>query len=163
MHHRRLRAIIPAQSYGIGTVSTPTFEHVVAPAEAHRVSHPGCRGNFADYIAAVVCCAILIAKQQGVILAPEIPHRLEVQPTAAPFRPLGWLRAWRCNSHGVANATKYMRPVHQVTVKPFFMDVTEVTNEEYAKFVAANPTRRPSDLGEPYLSCGRRPQAGPLE
>ena len=30
------------------------------------------------------------------------------------------------------------RPAHSVTVKPFFMDLTEVTNEQYQKFVAEN-------------------------
>jgi formylglycine-generating enzyme required for sulfatase activity len=31
----------------------------------------------------------------------------------------------------------YERPAHSVTVKPFFIDIYEVTNEDYAKFVKA--------------------------
>jgi serine/threonine protein kinase/formylglycine-generating enzyme required for sulfatase activity len=31
----------------------------------------------------------------------------------------------------------YEKPVHSVTVNPFFMDLTEVTNEQYQKFVEA--------------------------
>lgn len=35
------------------------------------------------------------------------------------------------------NADEFSRPGHKVTVKAFFMDLTEVTNEEYKKFVDA--------------------------
>lgn len=36
-------------------------------------------------------------------------------------------------------------PAHKVTVKPFFMDLTEVTNEDYAEFVKAEKHPTPSD------------------
>ena len=35
------------------------------------------------------------------------------------------------------------RPVHKVTVKPFYMDAYEVTHEKYAKFVQAKGHRSP--------------------
>jgi formylglycine-generating enzyme required for sulfatase activity len=38
---------------------------------------------------------------------------------------------------GNDNGDKYERPAHRVGVAPFFMDVHEVTNEEYAKFIGA--------------------------
>jgi gamma-glutamyl hercynylcysteine S-oxide synthase len=37
------------------------------------------------------------------------------------------------------------RPAHNVTVKPFFMDRTEVTNEAYLRFVETNDHRPPPD------------------
>jgi formylglycine-generating enzyme required for sulfatase activity len=38
----------------------------------------------------------------------------------------------------------YERPAHKVTVKPFFMDIHEVTNEEYAKFLQSGELPPPS-------------------
>jgi formylglycine-generating enzyme required for sulfatase activity len=38
---------------------------------------------------------------------------------------------------------EYERPAHQVTLKHFFIDIYEVTNEEYAKFVRAKKYRPP--------------------
>lgn len=37
------------------------------------------------------------------------------------------------------------KPSHKVTVKPFFMDLTEVTNEEYAKFIKAEKFHAPAE------------------
>jgi formylglycine-generating enzyme required for sulfatase activity len=39
---------------------------------------------------------------------------------------------------------EYERPAHQVSVEPFFIDINEVTNEEYAEFVAAKNWSPPS-------------------
>lgn len=39
---------------------------------------------------------------------------------------------------------QYERPAHKVTVRPFFMDVDEVTNEDYANFVKATGLQPPS-------------------
>jgi serine/threonine-protein kinase len=36
---------------------------------------------------------------------------------------------------GRSDGDEYERPAHEVTVKPFFIDIYEVTNEEYAKFI----------------------------
>jgi formylglycine-generating enzyme required for sulfatase activity len=43
---------------------------------------------------------------------------------------------------GRDDGDEYERPAHKVTVKPLFMDIDEVTNEDYANFVKA--TRHPS-------------------
>jgi eukaryotic-like serine/threonine-protein kinase len=37
------------------------------------------------------------------------------------------------------------KPAHQVSVKPFFMDLTEVTNEQYAEFIKAANYRPPTE------------------
>ncbi|MBC7910300.1 MAG: SUMF1/EgtB/PvdO family nonheme iron enzyme [Pyrinomonadaceae bacterium] len=39
--------------------------------------------------------------------------------------------------------TGYESPAHRVTVKPFYIDTYEVTNEEYAKFIKATNRRAP--------------------
>ncbi|MBL8171015.1 MAG: SUMF1/EgtB/PvdO family nonheme iron enzyme [Acidobacteria bacterium] len=44
---------------------------------------------------------------------------------------------------GRNDGDKYESPAHDVTVKPFYMDRTEVTNEEYHKFVEATGHRPP--------------------
>lgn len=38
---------------------------------------------------------------------------------------------------GSDTGDEYSRPAHPVTVKPFYMDITEVTNEDYKKFIDA--------------------------
>ncbi len=46
---------------------------------------------------------------------------------------------------GSDTGDEYSRPAHKVSVKPFFMDLTEVTNEDYKKFVNATGHRPPPD------------------
>lgn len=46
---------------------------------------------------------------------------------------------------GNDNGDEYERPQHRVTVKPFFIDMYEVTCEEYAKFIKDTNHRRPSN------------------
>lgn len=48
---------------------------------------------------------------------------------------------------GRDDGDEYERPAHRVTVKPFFVDLYEVTNEDYAKFVKATNYRAPSAWG----------------
>lgn len=54
------------------------------------------------------------------------------------------------------------RPAHQVNVKPFYMDVYEVTNDDYAKFVNATHHRPPStwNNGSYQRSDARKPVTG---
>lgn len=44
---------------------------------------------------------------------------------------------------GRANGDEFERPAHAVTVGPFFLDRTEVTNEEYQRFVTETGHRAP--------------------
>jgi formylglycine-generating enzyme required for sulfatase activity len=63
---------------------------------------------------------------------------------------------------GRDDGDEYERPTHKVTVKPFYIDAYEVTNEEYAKFIQATDWLPP--LGwkdETYpTGAGRRPVTG---
>jgi formylglycine-generating enzyme required for sulfatase activity len=45
---------------------------------------------------------------------------------------------------GRTNGDEFERPAHSVTVEPFFMDRTEVTNQEYQRFVTATSRSAPS-------------------
>ena len=57
---------------------------------------------------------------------------------------------------------EYERPAHQVTVNPFFIDIYEVTNEEYAKFVSAKNHRPPSTWSDENYPANdaRKPVTG---
>ncbi|MDT4967028.1 MAG: eukaryotic-like serine/threonine-protein kinase [Acidobacteriota bacterium] len=57
---------------------------------------------------------------------------------------------------------EYERPAHKVTVRPFFVDQYEVTNEDYAKFVKGTNHRAPSNwVGGSYTAVvGRKPVTG---
>jgi formylglycine-generating enzyme required for sulfatase activity len=60
---------------------------------------------------------------------------------------------------GRDDGDEYERPAHKVTVKPFFMDQYEVTNEDYAKFVKATGHRAPSNWvnGNYAAGAARKP------
>jgi formylglycine-generating enzyme required for sulfatase activity len=54
---------------------------------------------------------------------------------------------------GSDNADSYESPAHEVTVAPFFMDRTEVSNEQYAAFLKATNHLAPPDWkGGQYLT-----------
>jgi serine/threonine-protein kinase len=54
------------------------------------------------------------------------------------------------------------RPAHKVTVKPFFIDINEVTCEEYEKFIRATGRQPPATWGNNHYPNGweRRPVTG---
>lgn len=56
---------------------------------------------------------------------------------------------------GRADGDEYERPAHTVTVEPFFIDRTEVTNEAYQQFVTVTGHRAP-----PHWPNGRFPESG---
>lgn len=58
-------------------------------------------------------------------------------PTGMAFIPGGEFMM------GDDKGDEYSRPAHAVTVQPFFMNITEVTNEDYKKFVDAAPHTPP--------------------
>jgi formylglycine-generating enzyme required for sulfatase activity len=57
---------------------------------------------------------------------------------------------------------EYERPAHKVTVKPFFIDQYDVTNEDYAKFVKGTGHRMPSNWlnGDYAAGAARKPVTG---
>jgi formylglycine-generating enzyme required for sulfatase activity len=63
---------------------------------------------------------------------------------------------------GRNDGDQYERPAHQVTVKPFFIDSYEVTNEEYAKFIRETDNLPPPTWTDKTYPAGtaRRPVTG---
>ena len=78
-------------------------------------------------------------------------------PTGMVYVPGGEFMMGRDN--GVDEAE---RPAHQVKVKPFYIDVHEVTNDDYAKFVDATNHRPPLTWsnGSYQAGDGRKPTTG---
>ena len=63
---------------------------------------------------------------------------------------------------GRDNGDDAERPTHQATVKPFFLDADELTNDEYEKFVKATNHRAPPAWknGSYPSGAGRKPVTG---
>ncbi len=63
---------------------------------------------------------------------------------------------------GRDNGTEYERPQHRTTVNPFFMDIFEVTSEEYKKFIDETGYRAPAEWvkGNYPPAWARRPVTG---
>ena len=63
---------------------------------------------------------------------------------------------------GSEGGDEYERPKHKVTVKPFFIDLTEVTCEDYEKFIRATGHQAPPAWTNGQMPAGtaRRPVTG---
>lgn len=80
-------------------------------------------------------------------------------PTGMVYVPGGDFMMGRDEKDG---GDEYERPAHKVTVKPFFIDQYDVTNEDYAKFVKATGYRVPSNWvnGSYSVDTARKPVTG---
>jgi formylglycine-generating enzyme required for sulfatase activity len=80
-------------------------------------------------------------------------------PEGMVYVPGGTFQMGRNKDDG---GDEYESPAHSVTVKPFFIDIYEVTNEEYAKFVkATNRMPPPGWMAHTYPSgSARKPVIG---
>ncbi len=85
--------------------------------------------------------------QQGSENLPPNP----AAPAGMVYVPGGEFLMGRNASDG---GDEYERPAHKVTVKPFFIDQDEVTNEDYAKFVKATNHRPPSNWANGSYPAG---------
>lgn len=70
----------------------------------------------------------------------ELSNRIPEAPAGMAYIPGGDFMMGR--DDGVVESEK---PAHKVTVKPFFMDVYETTNEQYAEFVKATGSKLPEN------------------
>ena len=77
---------------------------------------------------------------------PPLSKPPENQPAAAGYpHPAGMVYvSGGAFMMGRDNGDEAERPPHQVTVKPFFIDTYEVTNEDYEKFVKSTGHRPPA-------------------
>jgi serine/threonine-protein kinase len=90
---------------------------------------------------------------------PKKQTDVPAPPTGMVYVPGGEFMIGRDEKDG---GDEYERPAHKVTVKPFFMDQYEVTNEDYAKLVKATGRRPPSNWvnGNYAAGAARRPVTG---
>jgi formylglycine-generating enzyme len=97
-------------------------------------------------VAAPVAPAPMAASTTGLVFAPTIPNK--TVPQDKPQPGMTWILGGEFSmgaqdppdmehDHVGMKATEDSRPVHRVYVDGFWMDKTDVTNAEFAKFVAA--------------------------
>jgi serine/threonine-protein kinase len=135
---------------GLGTNTPATV--MVAPSDsgtyAPPAPSPSRRGLILGLGAAVVVLGGLAAGWAGglfsskpapVVQQPEPPTGPSQPPPGMILIPGGTFTMGR-NGGDI-----YESPPHQVDVKPFFLDKTEVTNKQYAEFVQATGYQPPSD------------------
>jgi serine/threonine-protein kinase len=76
---------------------------------------------------------------------PENPTPQNPTPEPVAFKPEFIMIPGGTFQMGRSGATVAELPVHAVTVKPFYIDKTEITNTEYAEFVKATKHEAPSN------------------
>jgi formylglycine-generating enzyme required for sulfatase activity/serine/threonine protein kinase len=100
-------------------------------------------------IVAIVVAALIMKSIANRSVYPSLPvkHSLESDnKTIAPVTPEGMVYVpGGTFMMGRDDGDEYERPAHSVTLKPFFMDINEVTNEDYEKFVSATNRKAPAD------------------
>ena len=79
---------------------------------------------------------------------PTAAQPIPAPPTGMVYIPGGVFRM------GSEEADTYESPVHEVTVAPFFMDRTEVSNEQYAEFLKVTHHAAPSDWKDNQYPSG---------
>ncbi len=107
-------------------------------------------GRFALIVASVLVIGTSIVVWRATVEQPmsatapnQTSNRASTTATGNPTAPAGMVYVPGGEfMMGRDDGDEYERPVHRVTVKPTFMDIHEVTNEDYANFVKA--TRHPS-------------------
>ncbi len=99
----------------------------------------------------------LFGKPQSQSRLPALvnPSSSSVPPDQIPPVPEGMIYVpGGVFSMGRDDGDAYEAPAHQVTMTPFFMDRTEVTNAQYAEFVQATKHRAPPDWKGGQYSVG---------
>lgn len=79
--------------------------------------------------------------------SPAAPSRPE-PPEGMVYIPGGTLRLGR------DDGDEYERPAHEVRIEPFFMDRTEVANEQYQRFITQTGRAAPSHWSEGQYPAG---------
>lgn len=96
------------------------------------------------------------------VQSPTVPPQSEkaLQPT--PPAGMAYVPGGEFMMGRDGDKTGYESPAHRVTVKPFFIDIYEVTNEDYAKFVKATNHVAPPGWTNGNYPAGtqRRPVTG---
>lgn len=93
-------------------------------------------------------------------LPPRVPHVTElsvVSPDSFPASPpvgMAYISGGEFQM-GSDIGDEFSKPAHAVTVEPFFIDITEVTNEAYGEFVKATAHDAPLTWANGVLPAGQ--------
>ncbi|HEX8247507.1 MAG TPA: SUMF1/EgtB/PvdO family nonheme iron enzyme, partial [Pyrinomonadaceae bacterium] len=156
----------------VAVLSAISKENQILPTLASSAAAPALRGNFLHF--AVIAVGLLVLGIGGAVGAwyfssfnaqnetlgvnREQSENKPLQPVsaAAAVPPAGMVLIPGGEfMMGDDNGDEYARPAHIVAVKPFFMDITEVTNEEYQKFVDAAGHKPPGNWKGGRFSAGK--------
>ena len=111
----------------------------------------------------VAFVALVLIAGAATVLLLKRTAKVVKEPDSSPKAPPGM--AYVVGGEmmmGSDGGDEYERPKHKVTVKPFFIDLTEVTCEEYEKFIRATGHRTPPGWSNGQMPAGaaRRPVTG---
>ncbi|MEK6300521.1 MAG: SUMF1/EgtB/PvdO family nonheme iron enzyme [Acidobacteriota bacterium] len=155
---------------------TPTFSGAVTPAGVEAVPGSAPPGRARSKTALMIAGAVILAavaatvailvtktadKNSGV--TPNPPGEKDAKRTREPAPPAGMTYvAGGEFLMGNDDGALLERPMHKETVKPFFIDVHEVTCEEYEKFSRATGRQPPESWTDGRYPPGaaRRPVTG---
>lgn len=106
-------------------------------------------GSFALIVFVVFAAGVgtgmwIVSRPSKDVVAPEVIPAVETKPEE-PSPPPGM--AYVPGGEfimGSDTGDEFSRPSHPTTVQPFFIDLTEVTNEDYQRFVAAAGHQTPA-------------------
>ncbi|HEX8136940.1 MAG TPA: bifunctional serine/threonine-protein kinase/formylglycine-generating enzyme family protein [Pyrinomonadaceae bacterium] len=121
------------------------------------------------WVAALITVALVMRPRQGEGQAPsgnQATSTRPAEPSGTPTLPAGMVYvlggAFTMGRDEKDGGDEYERPAHSVMVKPFFIDIYEVTNAEYAMFVKARNYRPPSTWtdGAYRAADARKPVTG---
>ncbi len=96
---------------------------------------------------AITFFMLLIALSGEVLFSAEVPDGMVLVPGGETKIGISKkkLRYVVRNIGGSKKYHKSARPVHKVYIKPFYIDIYEVTNEKYAKFLNAEKKHKAGD------------------
>ena len=98
-----------------------------------------------------VVSALHLGKQSGLLSLP-ITTGPKIEPPQLPINPYTDMVLIPAGNFqmGSSDGNPDEKPVHTVYVDAFYMDIYEVTNAQYKKFVDANPQWRKSRISKSY-------------
>jgi formylglycine-generating enzyme required for sulfatase activity len=91
----------------------------------------------------------LVAQATPEVAASPVPSPATNKPVGMVFVPGGTFKMGR------DDGDEFESPAHKVTVNPFYIDRTEVTNEEYQRFIAATGRRAPANWAQGKIPEGQ--------
>ncbi|HYL99535.1 MAG TPA: bifunctional serine/threonine-protein kinase/formylglycine-generating enzyme family protein [Blastocatellia bacterium] len=150
------------------SIATVTVDTAGAQHGAEAVSHskrvePTKRNSTAVYAGGAALAVIVIAAIVYILMRPGPTPGPGPNPTPTPggitVPPNMVLVSGGSFMMGsdAPDAHKEWKPAHQITVKPFYMDIYEVTNEDYARFVRETGRPAPWPGGQPPPGAAKLP------